>query len=93
MQRSREANGISIYGCVIRTDEPQNGEILKKINMISQITKYSRAYEVCFYWEDENGIETIEGLYSWEMKDNANRRLIKVSSKKEAESAKAKDYL
>lgn len=61
--------------------------------MLSTITKYSRAFEVCFYWEDPNGVDTLEGLYHWEMKDNSNRKLIKVSSREEAESANVKNYI
>lgn len=52
----------------------------------SQLSVNHRAYEICFYWKDINGIETLDGLYDWESKDWSNRRLFRVDDHAEAES-------
>ena len=41
----------------------------------NQISTNYKAYEVCLYFKDENGIETLEGLYNWQSKDATNRLL------------------
>jgi hypothetical protein len=56
---------------------------MKKYTEISIIYK---GCELCFYFEDPNGIETITSLYSWEAKDKGNRRIFEVENKKEAMS-------
>jgi hypothetical protein len=52
----------------------------------SQLSANCNAYEVCFYWEDANGIETLEGLFRWESDDYPINRLYKVDSREEAEA-------
>ena len=52
----------------------------------SQLSANCNAYEICFYWEDANGIETLDGLYRWMENDYANNRLYKVDSEADAEA-------
>jgi hypothetical protein len=52
----------------------------------SQLSIEHRAYEICFYWRDINGIETLDGLYKWDGEDFINRRLFRVDDQQEAES-------
>lgn len=52
----------------------------------SQLSAKCNAYEICFYWEDVNGIETLDGLYRWEESDWAINRLYKVDSEDDARS-------
>lgn len=48
--------------------------------MFNSITASVKSYELVFFYTCEYGIETLDGLYSWESKDPANRRLIEVES-------------
>ena len=52
----------------------------------SQLSINHKAYEICFYWSNINGIETLNDLYNWESRDHSNRKLFKVSDHKEAET-------
>ena len=52
----------------------------------SQLSTSYKAYEICFYWADENGIETLEGLYNWEASDMPNNKLYEVSDCNKARS-------
>ncbi len=48
--------------------------------MFNSVTASVKSYELVFFYPCEYGIETLDGLYSWESKDPANRRLIEVES-------------
>jgi hypothetical protein len=52
----------------------------------SQLSVRHKAYEICFYWKDANGIETLDGLYGWESRDWGNRRLFRVDDHAEAQA-------
>ncbi len=52
----------------------------------SQLSTTCNAYELCFYWPDEYGIETLEGLYKWEASDRPINILYEVKNKEEAEA-------
>lgn len=52
--------------------------------MYNSISVSVKSYEIVFFYPCDFGIETLDGLYSWESKDPANRRLIKVDSRQAA---------
>jgi hypothetical protein len=52
----------------------------------SQLSVNHRAYEICFYWKDVNGVETLDGLYAWESHDWSDRRLFRVDDHAEAQA-------
>lgn len=61
-------------------------ETLKPKHMYNTISATVKAYEICFYFACDYGIETLEGLYSWEARDPSNRRLVKVDNHEQAKS-------
>lgn len=54
--------------------------------MYNSISVSVKSYEIVFFYPCDFGIETLEGLYSWESKDPANRRLIKVDNHEAADT-------
>ncbi len=54
---------------------------MEKFNQLSASIK---SFELCFYWLDSNGIETLSGLYNWLDKDSPNRRMFLVENYLEA---------
>jgi hypothetical protein len=50
----------------------------------NQLSVSVQGYELCFYWLDSNGIETLLSLYNWLEQDHTNRRLFIVSDELEA---------
>lgn len=50
----------------------------------NQLTANYKGAELCFYFISEVGIETLEGLLTWQSKDYPNRVLIEVKDYAEA---------
>jgi len=58
--------------------------ISKKIQKYSFIKKEFFGYSLLFYWEDNNGIETIERFENFVSKDSANRKIFQVNDEAQA---------
>ena len=55
--------------------------------MYSEITVECKAYELCFAHPDPRGINSLDDLRVWEIRDRANRRLFILKDVSEAEQA------
>ena len=58
--------------------------ISKKIQKYSAIKKEFFGYSLLFYWEDNNGIETMERLENFLSKNSANRKIFQVNDETQA---------
>lgn len=66
-------------------DNKDNDNIVPDNQRYSSISAEVHEYEVCFYWLDAQGYESIPNIYEWTRGDFNNRRAYEVNSQQEAE--------
>jgi hypothetical protein len=66
-------------------DNKDNDNIVPTEQRYSSITAEVHEYEVCFYWLDTKGYESIPNIYEWTQADFNNRRAFEVGSQQEAD--------
>jgi hypothetical protein len=66
-------------------DNKDNDNIVPDNQRYSSISAEVHEYEVCFYWLDAQGYESIPNIYEWTRGDFNNRRAYEVDSQQEAE--------
>ena len=66
-------------------DNKDNDNIVPTEQRYSSVTVEAHEYEVCFYWLDTKGYESIPNIHEWTQGDFNNRRAFEVESQQEAD--------